>query len=497
MLISALNGRMPGAKNTASLVARLQDLLTPMDPEKTWLTLAVLEGKLPDTARVIAIHRAAELDGVLAALRAGLWNGPLPRLLDAGPWRQVSVVTDRVVVDVHHTSRTDFATGIQRVTREATRRWAADHRPLMIGWTDDLTAMRALSAAEAHRAFWGGPPVTIPENDPLVVPWGCRYLLPELAAEVERTGRVQALAKYSRSTFGAIGYDLVPVTTAETAHHGLIPGFTRNLVALRGAAVVVPISHAAAGEYRGWRKMLDSIDVQGPRIEPVVLASEPPAPSRTRRKIAGERLLLGELPMVLVVGSHEPRKNHVAVLHAAEVLWREGLRFSLTFIGGNAWNSDIFTADLQKLQLAGRPVETISAAKDDLLWGAYELARFTVFPSVNEGFGLPIVESLSVGTPVITSNFGSMKEIADAGGGALLVNPRDDASIVEAMRTLLVDDALLDELGRQALAREQRTWDQYARETWEALMGTMPTPTVLSPDRSTRTGLAESEVMSR
>jgi glycosyltransferase involved in cell wall biosynthesis len=66
-----------------------------------------------------------------------------------------------------------------------------------------------------------------------------------------------------------------------------------------------------------------------------------------------------------------------------------------------------------------------------------------------------------------------MKEIADDGGGALLVDPRDDRSIAEAMRVLLVDDDLLTELRRQARSRPVRTWDTYAQQTWCALTGSM------------------------
>jgi len=174
--------------------------------------------------------------------------------------------------------------------------------------------------------------------------------------------------------------------------------------------------------------------------------------------------------LVLVVGSHEPRKNHLAVLHAAELLWREGHRFSLTFIGGNSsWTGDTFGETLARLKSAGRPVEAISAATDDLLWGGYRTARFTVFPSLNEGFGLPVAESLACGTPVITSNFGSMKEIADAGGGALLVNPRDDHSLTNGIRTLLTNNELHRRLSQEASSRGVIMWDTYASETWERL----------------------------
>jgi glycosyltransferase involved in cell wall biosynthesis len=176
------------------------------------------------------------------------------------------------------------------------------------------------------------------------------------------------------------------------------------------------------------------------------------------------------LPLVLVVGSHEPRKNHLTVLHAAEILWREGYQFSLTFVGGNSWNSGAFMATLDRLAAQGRPVETISAASDDLLWGGYRVARFTVFPSINEGFGLPVAESLACGTPVVTSKYGAMKEIADQGGGAVLVDPRNDSDVAAGMRALLETDGLIDQLRSEAAARPNRTWDDYAAETWTVFL---------------------------
>ena len=91
-------------------------------------------------------------------------------------------------------------------------------------------------------------------------------------------------------------------------------------------------SQAAATEYSGWRDTLVAIGVPGPEIRPVHLPVELPAPTEEDLAEAAERFVIGNLPLVLVVGSHEPRKNHLAVLHAAELLWRQGLRFSLTFV---------------------------------------------------------------------------------------------------------------------------------------------------------------------
>ena len=456
-------------RSTAELVAELSDRLGPAPAvEPIWLVLAVLAGELPTPEQVRAAHRAAALDGPVAALALAMAQVPAQvPATDAFP--QVTVVADRVVVDVHHTAQADFVTGIQRVTREVTRRWMAEYRPLLIGWRPDLHSIRALSGAEARRACWGGPAVPVPTDDAVVVPWNCTYVLPELAAEVTRTGYLQALAEYSTSTLNIVGYDLVPMTTAETSHIGLIPGFSRNLAAARYARTVVPISAGAAGEYLGWREMLTGTGLPGPDIVEVVLPGQAPPEDAAATRRAADRLCLGGLPMVLVVGSHEPRKNHLAVLHAAELLWREGVAFSLTFIGGNSWNSEWFQVGLERARSAGRPVETISAADDDLLFGAYRSARCTVFPSVNEGFGLPVAESLACGTPVITSRYGSMAEIAQQ-GGVLLVDPRDDHDIAAAMRSLLTDDARHADLADQARRRPERTWDDYARECWTELV---------------------------
>ena len=74
-----------------------------------------------------------------------------------------------------------------------------------------------------------------------------------------------------------IGYDLVPITTAETSHLGLVPGSARNLAAARYARVVLaPISVAAGNEYRGWTQMLAGTGFDGPLVEPVLLPAEVP-----------------------------------------------------------------------------------------------------------------------------------------------------------------------------------------------------------------------------
>ncbi len=69
----------------------------------------------------------------------------------------------------------------------------------------------------------------------------------------------------------------------------------------------------------------------------------------------------------------------------------------------------------------------------------------------------------------MTSDFGALKEIAEDGGGAVLVDPRDDRAVTDAMRLLLTDEAELQRLRDEAAARPRRTWDEYADEVWTVL----------------------------
>jgi glycosyltransferase involved in cell wall biosynthesis len=124
---------------------------------------------------------------------------------------------------------------------------------------------------------------------------------------------------------------------------------------------------------------------------------------------------------------------------------------------------------MARLTATGRPVRRRTAISDAQLWGTLRAARFSVFVSLHEGFGLPVAESLACGTPCLTSDYGATREIAD-GGGALTVDPMDDEAIAAQMRRLLTDDDLVTALRDEAGRRPSRTWDDYARELWAALV---------------------------
>lgn len=434
--------------------------------DAVWLTAATLRAAMPSSATTWRLQRRAELDGpaaVLAEIEAGIPPATLEH------WVRIARAT--TLVDVHQLVRSPFTTGIQRVTREVVARWARDHTLELVRWTDDFTAIRPLLRAE-YAAALGSAEAPRDGAPTVVVPWRAHYVLPEVALDPERTLRMQSLALHSRSVTTAIVFDLVPVTAAETAETGVPSDFSHQLAALRHFDRVAAISGATRQEYEGWRMMLAAIGVEGPEVRTVPLPAEARPSSADELAAARARYTIPTVPLVMCVGSHEPRKNHLAVLQAAELLWRDGHRFSLLFVGGNSWGSAPFRRWVAELASAGRPVETVDAIADAELWALYRLARCTVFPSFSEGFGLPVVESLVCGTPVVTSDLGAMREVA-ADGGALCVDPRDHHSIARAVASLLTDDALHAGLSGAARSRPPRTWDDYAAEAWRVL-GTGP-----------------------
>lgn len=135
---------------------------------------------------------------------------------------------------------------------------------------------------------------------------------------------------------------------------------------------------------------------------------------------------------MLCIGTLEPRKNLATVIKAMTRLQQtEFADVHLVVVGASGWNVN-FAEEAKSLD--GKIV-FLGHVEDEVLWKLYRSAVCTVFPSLAEGFGFPIVESFASGTPVITSNLSSMKEIA--GEDAILVDPLDDADLCRAMVSLL------------------------------------------------------------
>lgn len=206
------------------------------------------------------------------------------------------------------------------------------------------------------------------------------------------------------------------------------------------------------------------------RLDPGRVRVIPYAPAPTFRPVASGRERLRALglegPYFLYVGTLEPRKNLVRALRAfARVAsGLPGHRFVI--VGQRGWKYDAVLQEASRDELRGR-VDLLGYVAEAELPILYSHATAFVYPSLYEGFGLPVVEAMACGTPVLTSRSSSLTEIAE--GSALLADPLDEAALADGLRALATDEALRADLRARGLAQAATfSWERTGRETAQA-----------------------------
>lgn len=171
---------------------------------------------------------------------------------------------------------------------------------------------------------------------------------------------------------------------------------------------------------------------------------------------------LPERPYLLSVGTVQPRKNYVRLIHALAALRSRGHDVGLVIVGGKGWLEDPIYATIQATGMRDY-VHLTGFADDADLPALYSGALITAQPSLYEGFGIPVLESMACGTPVLTSNLSSLPEVA--GDAALTVTPTDQTAITEGLERLITDATLRSDLTRRGLERVKAfTWEAAARQ---------------------------------
>lgn len=440
------------------LEALVADLQSRVDLGRVWLVLTALSARFPLTTEVRAAQRRIELaaprDAEIWLLR---WAQACTSWEDAAS--EIEIVTDKPLVDVDFSARHRLSTGIQRVVRNLTPRWSTSRDVEIVRWKG--MSYTRLTEEEAVRAGCDTA-FSADAGSVRLIPWGVPVLLPEVPFP-GHGARLSALAEFSPNHVALVGYDCIPVISAELVRDVEREKFGEYLELVKYADVVAGISESAAAEFRGFVSALAPQGLTGPRVVSCGLPTTVPVDPE------GEKVPRPELPEVLCVGSLDTRKNQIALVEATEHLWRQGVRFRLNLLGaGGAQPGDLLRL-IEQLKDAGRPLEVGKGVTDARLDRAYRRARVVVFPTLHEGFGLPVVEALSYGVPVITSDFGSTKEIGE-GAGALLVDPEDVWALAAAIKDVLEDDELHARLVSEARSRPPRTWDDYADELWRVLV---------------------------
>lgn len=458
--MSAEEDETPDAYGT--LAALVEHARRSDDLGVVWLLLTGLSGCYPSQRLVRAAMREIELTPTDAACRAMLALSTEEAMEKGTAGAVLEIVVDRPVVDVHVTARSEVLTGAQRLVGATVREWASQHDAAFVAWNAQGGGYRPLFVAEHARLF--GEEVPVPEVAPvLVVPWQVPLVLTDVLSS-EHSTTLAALAQFTGTSVRLIGYDCIPLASAELVDVDAPYEFGHYLELAKFADRIVGISNSTATEFRGFTRALSAQGLPGPDVEvcPMphttpVLGAGPAAPAAT-----------ADEPLVLSVGGLRRRNNQIALVEAAERLWRDGVRFRLELLAAGGADDELASSLIEELQATGRPLVVERKVSDARLGRAYREARCLVHPSLHDGLGLPVAEALSHGVPVITSHSGSPRELAEGQGG-LLVDPEDVDALTDALRRLLSDDVLHARLVQEARGRAPRGWDDYAADLWKVL----------------------------
>ena len=372
---------------------------------------------------------------------------------------------------VDHTSRFAHNSGIQRCVRALGRALLELGQPLIpVVWDRDQQQL-APAGAEAltHLARWSGPPVeawshwkeTGSNNAP---DW---LLIVELVSGPHNPSpeQLRTATKPLGVQLAWLFHDAIPVRWAAlygSAADQAAQYHARYMAALAGYERVFCNSHTTREHLLNFLRA-QRISMNPDRILALPLAEDfgaarPAAPSAHTAK---------EPLQLLCVSTLEPRKNHQRLFKALTWLHSQGLRhWQLQLVG---WGADgRVVQQLERAQARRLPIRWHGRADDTALEALYQHSDLTVYPSLEEGFGLPVAESLWQRRPCLCSSAGALGERA-AAGGCLTVNTADWRAIAAGLERLLVEPELRLHLQQEADQRPFRRWSTVARELLQSL----------------------------
>jgi len=370
-----------------------------------------------------------------------------------------------------------FSTGIQRVIRGLVANWPGGALPnvQLVVWDLAVGDYRPPTIDEIDLL---GLEVNQYQNlgiQDVIWQQGSWLVVPDFVHEFERREAIQRIRKTNSLQLAYLVHDGVPVSVPETAISEMTPAFSRYLLDVADSNLAITVSVATADELMSCLQVIAHDHPVRAVVVPAPLANQGlPSNSEgvTPHSVTptGDDLVatLNGSVGVLCVGSSEPRKNHSGLLYACELLWQEGLDFHLDLVATRSWSNQEELEVFARLKRRGRPVNWHSEISDDQLRALYLSSDVFAFPSLHEGFGLPVIEALSVGLPVVTGRHGATGQSA-VDGGCLLIDPNSDAELVNALRELITNLDLRNDLRAAALRRPSRSWQDFAYEVTEYL----------------------------
>lgn len=227
---------------------------------------------------------------------------------------------------------------------------------------------------------------------------------------------------------------------------------------LERATAIITVSESSK------RDLMRVYGVPADKITVTYEAASPTFSPAPAERVAAVRSAYG-LPerYLLTVGTIEPRKNLIRLVQALQILRRSDPDLTLVIVGGAGWLYQDFFELLEKLE-EPRSVLLSGFLPDEDLPAVMSGAEALVMPSLYEGFGLPVLEAMACGTPVVSSSASSLPELG--GQAARYFDPHDAAQMASVIQTVLADQGLRHEMRRLGMAQAASfSWERTVRET--------------------------------
>ena len=377
-----------------------------------------------------------------------------------------------LVVDVTNSSRDPANSGVVRVTRQLCRELQKYMDPIFVVWHQDKNCY-ALPTKNEFKMLnqFNGPllhdekRLSSNERRILLIEFlnsiekkSTWLFFPETVNEIQAR-KIRSFAREHGFQIAAIFHDAIPVLHPELCKDIAIRDNHSNY--MRGLAecdVVIPNSNFSASCLKDF--WADN-KIQGTLIKTDVLPGE----FGGSKRYQDVQDLLSDKIRILCVSTLEPRKNHIRLVRSCLSMQEKypNLNWSLTMAGNRYAGAFEIAQYIESIAAKNPRLKWVGIVDDATLHRLYEESSFTVYPSIIEGFGIPILESIWFGKPCICSQDGVMAELAGE-GGCLTTNVLDEDSLSETIYRLATNKDLLLKLSQEAIKRKIKTWDEYVQE---------------------------------
>lgn len=378
--------------------------------------------------------------------------------------------TINIIIDVTNSTKDTANSGVIRVTRRLCRELQNYAKPIFVVWDSDLQAYVFPTKAEYWRlSEFNGP--TIADDFPYSVdqksflsgylkklePNSTWLLFTETIYEVN--GKlIRDYARRNNISLAAIFYDAIPIVQPDLCKDKIIR--ENHAYYMRGLShcdLIVPISEFSGLCLENFWKQEGLV---GGNVKTNLLPGEFGGSPRNYQS----KGLPDDEIKILCVSTLEPRKNHYQLIRACQLLKAKypQLNWSLILVGNRYAGGDDIAEFIQQSCQEIPQIHWLGIVNDATLHELYDQCTFTVYPSIIEGFGMPIMESLWHGRPCICYEQGVMAEIA-AEGGCLTTDVTQKEKLAEVIYQLATDHSLYTQLSQEAISRHIKTWDEYTR----------------------------------